>query len=107
MDDKKEGGKIMIGYYDKKENTQLDINVSEIRNSIHKQEIRDDILHVYDALCEKGYNPVAQIIGYLLSDDPTYITAHKNARSIMSRIDRFEILEEMIEYYFAHIKKET
>lgn len=69
--------------------------------------IRDDhinknkqILHsVYDALVEKGYNPTSQIVGYLLSEDPTYITTHNNARSLIRQIDRDELLQELVEQY--------
>lgn len=54
---------------------------------------------VYDALKEKGYNPINQITGYILSGDSSYITSHKNARSIIKKFERDEILEEVITYY--------
>lgn len=54
---------------------------------------------VYEALTEKGYNPVNQIVGYILSEDPTYITTHKNARSLIRRIDRDELLQELVKSY--------
>ena len=54
---------------------------------------------VYEALTEKGYNPVNQIVGYLLSGDPTYITSHNNARYLISRIERDELLEELVRAY--------
>ena len=54
---------------------------------------------VYDALNEKGYNPVNQIVGYLLSEDPTYITTHANARSIIRKIDRDDLLSELVKSY--------
>lgn len=54
---------------------------------------------VYIALTEKGYNPVNQIVGYIMSGDPTYITSHKNARSIIMKVERDELLEEMMEVY--------
>ena len=57
---------------------------------------RDIILKVYMALEEKGHNPVSQIAGYLLSGDPTYITSHQNARSLVRKVERDEILEELI-----------
>ncbi|HBQ63817.1 MAG TPA: IreB family regulatory phosphoprotein [Clostridiales bacterium] len=60
---------------------------------------RETIDAVYDALVEKGYNPINQIVGYILSGDPTYITNYKNARSIVRRIERDELLEEIIKYY--------
>ena len=54
---------------------------------------------VYNAMSEKGYNPVNQIVGYILSEDPTYITTHNNARSLIRRIDRDELLAEMVKSY--------
>ena len=64
-------------------------------------EIRKIMLQVYEALKEKGYNPVNQIVGYILSEDPTYITTHKNARSLILRIDRDTLLQNLIKYYVA------
>ena len=54
---------------------------------------------VYEALTEKGYNPVNQIVGYIMSGDPTYITSHKNARSLIMKVERDEILEELMKNY--------
>ena len=54
---------------------------------------------VYNALREKGYNPINQIVGYILSEDPTYITNHMNARSIICKIDRDELLQNMVRHY--------
>ncbi len=54
---------------------------------------------VYEALKEKGYNPVNQIVGYIMSGDPTYITSHKNARSLIMKVERDEILEVLFENY--------
>ena len=54
---------------------------------------------VYEALKEKGYNPVNQIVGYIMSGDPTYITSHKNARSLIIKVERDEILEVLFENY--------
>ena len=54
---------------------------------------------VYDALKEKGYNPINQIVGYILSEDPTYITTHNNARSVIRRIDRDELMQKLVETY--------
>lgn len=62
-------------------------------------EARQILTAVHDALTEKGYNPINQIVGYLLSGDPTYITNHKNARSIIRRLERDELLEEIIREY--------
>ena len=61
--------------------------------------MKDTLTMVYDALSQKGYNPVNQIVGYLLSEDPTYITTHNNARSLIRRIDRDELLAEMVKSY--------
>ncbi len=61
--------------------------------------MKDTLTEVYDALKEKGYNPTSQIVGYLLSEDPTYITTHKNARSLIRRIDRDELLAAMVKSY--------
>ena len=62
-------------------------------------DVRDNIAAVYTALTEKGYNPVNQIVGYLMSGDPTYITSHKGARSLIMRAERDEIIEVFLEDY--------
>ncbi len=62
-------------------------------------------LTVYDALLEKGYNPVNQIVGYILSGDPTYITSHRGARSLIRRLERDELLEELVENYIENNRK--
>ncbi len=63
------------------------------------------ILHcVFDALSEKGYNPINQIVGYLLSEDPTYITNYNNARSMVCKIDRDELLQELVRCYLFEKK---
>ena len=62
----------------------------------------DVIADVCDALIEKGYNPTNQIVGYILSGDPTYITSYKNARTIMSKLERDELLEEFVNYYLEN-----
>ena len=60
---------------------------------------------VFEALTEKGYNPVNQIVGYIMSGDPTYITSYKNARSLIMKVERDEILEELLKYYIeVHLK---
>ena len=63
--------------------------------------MKDSLTAVYDALKEKGYNPINQIVGYILSEDPTYITTHNNARSLIRKIDRDELLAEMVKYYLS------
>ena len=64
-----------------------------------EQEMKQVLVTVYDALREKGYNPINQIVGYLLSEDPTYITTHNNARSLIRRLDRDELLQAMVKDY--------
>ena len=58
--------------------------------------MRQTMLTVYNALKEKGYNPISQIVGYILSEDPTYITTHNNARSLIRRLDRDELLLSLV-----------
>ena len=58
--------------------------------------IKETLREVYEALQEKGYNPTNQIVGYILSEDPTYITTHKNARSLIRKIDRDELLQALV-----------
>lgn len=67
----------------------------------NEQEMKRILVTVYDALKEKGYNPINQIVGYLLSEDPTYITSHNNARSLIRRIDRDELMQALVSHYLA------
>ncbi len=62
---------------------------------------KEILKEVYEALAEKGYNPVNQIVGYILSGDPTYITSHKNARNLIRMIERDELLEKMVKNYIG------
>ncbi len=80
--------------HDKTQTFKLPNNLELDTKSILKE--------VYKALDEKGYNPIDQIVGYLLSEDPTYITTHNNARSLIRRIDRDELLQELV---IEYIKK--
>lgn len=64
-----------------------------------EKEIKAILTTVYDALRQKGYNPINQIVGYILSEDPTYITTHNNARSLIRRIDRDELLQILVKNY--------
>lgn len=64
-----------------------------------EDQIKKNLTIVYDSLKEKGYNPINQIVGYILSEDPTYITTHNNARSIIRKIDRDELLQILVENY--------
>ena len=65
-------------------------------------EIKTILTTVYQALQEKGYNPINQIVGYILSEDPTYITNHNNARALIRRVDRDELLQTLVKYYLTH-----
>jgi UPF0297 protein cphy_2298 len=65
-------------------------------------QVTDVIASVYEALMEKGYNPVSQIVGYVMSGDPTYITSHNGARSLIMRVERDEIIEVLLEEYIKN-----
>ena len=64
--------------------------------------VKDILAEVYAALTEKGYNPVNQIVGYIMSGDPTYITSYKNARSLIMKVERDELVEEMLTEYIKN-----
>ena len=70
-----------------------------------KENMRRILRNVYEALTEKGYNPVNQIVGYLLTEDPTYITNYNNARSMICKIDRDELMQVLVREYL--FKKEA
>ena len=70
-----------------------------------KQDMRRTLRSVFDALNEKGYNPINQIVGYLLTEDPTYITNYNNARSMICKLDRDELLQELVRCYLFEGKK--
>ena len=65
----------------------------------HSAEIREILSSVYNSLIEKGYNPINQIVGYILSEDPTYITNYNNARALICRLDRDDLLQELVASY--------
>lgn len=67
-----------------------------------EQQIRNILITVYDALKQKGYNPINQIVGYILSEDPTYITTHNNARNLIRKIDRDTLLQSLVKYYLSN-----
>ena len=73
----------------------MNFKVERDKNNKTKEILKE----VYDALKEKGYNPTNQIVGYILSGDPTYITSHKNARNIIRTLERDELLEKMVKSY--------
>ncbi len=66
-----------------------------------EDETRRTLITIYEALREKGYNPINQLVGYILSEDPTYITNYKNARSLIRRIDRDELLNTLVKTYLG------
>ncbi len=66
-----------------------------------EDETRRTLIAIYEALREKGYNPINQLVGYILSEDPTYITNYKNARSLIRRIDRDELLNTLVRNYLG------
>ena len=68
----------------------------------HEKEMREILVSVYNSLVEKGYNPVNQIVGYIMSGDPTYITSHNGARSLIMKMERDELVEEMLKTYIKH-----
>jgi len=69
------------------------------------REMKQILTQVYDALREKGYNPINQIVGYILSEDPTYVTTHNNARSLIRRIDRDDLLHTLVNSYLNSEEK--
>ena len=78
-------------------NTQfIDINQTK------RISVSEVILRVYQALVERGYNPVNQIVGYIMSGDPTYITSHNNARSLIMKVERDELVEEVLKTYIEN-----
>ncbi|MEY8352872.1 IreB family regulatory phosphoprotein [Lachnospiraceae bacterium 54-53] len=81
-------------------NTQFFKSVQE-----NKLDVSQVLEQVYIALTEKGYNPVNQMVGYIMSGDPTYITSHKNARSLIMKVERDEILEELMKVYIDTMLK--
>ena len=75
----------------------MNFNVEKEENTKSQEILKD----VYEALMEKGYNPINQIVGYILSGDPTYITSHKDARNLVRQIERDELLEKMVKNYIG------
>ncbi len=71
-------------------------------NEEREIELKRNLTIIYDALVQKGYNPINQIVGYILSEDPTYITTHNNARALIRHIDRDELLQVLVKSYLYH-----
>ncbi|MGC5326838.1 IreB family regulatory phosphoprotein [Brevibacillus sp. SYSU BS000544] len=67
----------------------------------NESEVKETLTVVYDALQEKGYNPITQIVGYLLSGDPAFIPRHNNARSLIGKIERDRVIEELVKVYLS------
>ena len=76
-------------------NEPMKINIDHDK----EQEVRDIIAKVYEALTIKGYNPISQIVGYIMSGDPTYITSHNGARGLIVKLERDELLEVLVKHY--------
>ena len=74
-------------------------NTRFFKGETDKTTVKEILAEVYSALTEKGYNPVNQIVGYIMSGDPTYITSYKNARSLIMKVERDELVEEMLTEY--------
>ena len=71
-------------------------------NSDTEVSVKEILYTVYNAMTEKGYNPVNQIVGYIMSGDPTYITSYKNARSMIMKVERDELVEELLKEYIRN-----
>ncbi|MBE7022981.1 MAG: IreB family regulatory phosphoprotein [Clostridia bacterium] len=80
-------------------------NTVKLRIEKDKPDARELILSVHGALTEKGYNPISQIVGYIMSGDPSYITAHKGARTLIQKLETDEILEELVRFYVSDENK--
>ena len=80
--------------FNRNEKTQM-FRINRDKNA----EMREILLTIYDALSEKGYNPVNQIVGYLLTEDPPYITSYNNARSLICKLDRDELMQQLVRCY--------
>lgn len=77
-------------------------NTQFFRVETDNTSVKEILADVYEALTEKGYNPVNQIVGYIMSGDPTYITSYKNARSLIMKVERDELVEEMLTEYIKN-----
>ena len=77
-------------------------NTKILKVETDSNSVKNILAEVYAALTEKGYNPVNQIVGYIMSGDPTYITSYKNARSLIMKVERDELVEEMLTEYIKN-----
>lgn len=80
----------------------LDTTQSFLVQSETENKVGDILKKVYLAMTEKGYNPVNQIVGYIMSGDPTYITSHNNARNLIMKVERDELVEELLKMYIKN-----
>ena len=80
----------------------FDKTMTSSMNEEKEIELKRTLPIIYDALVQKGYNPINQIVGYILSEDPTYITTHNNARNLIRHIDRDELLQVLVRSYLNH-----
>ena len=80
---------------------EIDLTRKFSLNEDRGEEIKAILTSVYNSLQEKGYNPINQIVGYILTEDPTYITNYNNARSLIRKLDRDELLQELVKKYLA------
>lgn len=80
---------------------QMDFTRKFSLNQDRGEEIKAILSSVYSSLQEKGYNPINQIVGYILSEDPTYITNYNNARAMIRKLDRDELLQELVKHYLT------
>ncbi len=79
--------------------SNVDPTISFSIREDREREVKETLTSVYEALLEKGYNPINQLVGYILSEDPTYITTHNNARGLIRHIDRDELLQILVRNY--------
>lgn len=99
----------LLSYHKSKEEYKGVTNMQNINNTqyfrVEKEpelQVKDVLAIVYRALSEKGYNPLNQIVGYIMSGDPTYITSHNNARSLIMKVERDELVEEVLKAYIKN-----
>ena len=89
----------MIKLWVKGKHKMAENGIKNQNAELEDEELREVVKAVYDALSEKGYNPINQLVGYILSEDPTYITSHKGARKLIRKVDRDELLANLLRNY--------
>ena len=90
---------MIVAYQEKEVDAMDDSTIKFVVSDESADEMKRILKAVYASLSEKGYNPINQIVGYLLSEDPTYITHYNNARSLICKIDRDDLLHELVRHY--------